>query len=201
MGDVTMKKIIYLMMALLMVSSVFAVTRSISGQTITYDASANFDSKTKAYWAIEDTFGAGCNVNTVTRSTDNCGTNCEYSINDNILRLVAYTASSGTSDVLDPVQITVDGSGTCSISGDYAEAAEEDGQKLGMEGGSDTIDLEGNGECNTDADGLISGTCNNCVSQQEFNAFIPIFRADPPNQQVEFNNVISSWRLNPACPE
>jgi len=42
--------------------------------------------------------------------------------------------------------------------------------------------------------------CSGCVSQQEFNAFIPIFRADPPNQQVEFNQVVSVWRSNPACP-
>ena len=117
-----MKKILYIIMALVLVSSAFAISRGISGTTITYTAGSGFSgSLTKGYYGVEDILsGAGCSLNAIAKTT--CGTNCEYSISSNTIRLVAYTPDGG-GIIGTTKSITVSGSGTsCTLSGTYAEA-------------------------------------------------------------------------------
>lgn len=109
-------------MALVLASSALAISRGISGTTITYTAGSGFSgSLTKGYYAVEDTIsGTGCSLNAVTKTT--CGTNCEYSIASNKIRLVAYTPDGG-GVIGASKSITVSGSGSgCTLSGTYAEA-------------------------------------------------------------------------------
>lgn len=136
-------------MALMLISSAFAFSRSISGTQITYTASTAFSSSLpKGYWAVEDVLpGTGCSITNVAKTS--CGTNCEYSISSNTIKLVAYTPESGGT-VGNSKSITVAGSGSsCTLTGNYAEAPGTAGTKTAMSSG--TISF-GGGACSNQAD-------------------------------------------------
>lgn len=122
-------------MAILM-SSAFAVTRSINGKVVTYSTSTTFGSLSKAYWAVEDTIGNGCTLTSVAAPTTgfNCGTDCQYSIQSGVIRLVVYPPSDAAYDLPDSVQITLAGTGSgCTLTGNYVESRSSSiGQKTGM---------------------------------------------------------------------
>lgn len=161
------KLIISLIMMVLLSSMVFAVTRGVSGTTVTYTASTSFNiGIAKAYWSIEDSI-SGCTLNSVSKTS--CGSNCEYSVISGKIRLVAYTPEAGGT-VGNSKSITLSGSGTgCTLSGSYAEAPGVAGSLMSM--GSSSIDLEV--ACNTDAD----TNCNGIVADSELLSYANLWMA------------------------
>lgn len=92
-----------------------AVTRTINNgaQTITYTPSTtNYGGK--AYWAIEDTL-SGCVFSSITCPTAT-GITCGKV--DKTIKITGYV----TSGVLPSAQVTLKGSGDCSITGQYIES-------------------------------------------------------------------------------
>ena len=112
-----MNKLFIFGIALVMLCSLAsaAVTRTINGgaQTITYTPSTtNYGGK--AYWAIEDTL-SGCTFNSITCPTTT-GITCGK-ISDTI-KITGYV----TSGVLPSAQVTLNGYGDCTISGQQIES-------------------------------------------------------------------------------
>lgn len=114
-----MKNIIYLLMSLILISSVFAVSRpSVStGGTITYSKENIPLSILKGYWAVEDIV-SGCTFSSVS-----CGTSSYYACSKvgSTIRVVAHSDDSGQ-NLPSSVTVNVVGSGTCVLSMYHVES-------------------------------------------------------------------------------
>lgn len=183
-----MKKMIYVIMGLLLISSVFAVTRSISGKTVTYAANTAFNSGIqKAYWAVEDTI-SGCSLDNIAKTS--CGPNCEYSISGGNIRLVAFPPDeTGSTPIGNSKLITLSGTGkTCTLSGNYAESPGTTGTLLVM-GVSNSFSIQCNGNADRDCSGIVSG--------QEILEAINAYRGSPaifPLGTFTFENIGDQFR-------
>lgn len=148
------KIIISLLIMVLMSSMVFAVSRSISGTTVTYSTtvipSTNLP---KAYWAVEDMVN-GCIISSISCSV----TNGDCSYIGGSIRVVGYTAEAGGS-MPSIIAVSVLGTGACSLNGNWVESYNDGVQAVigsSQSVGSDTMSL--GIECNTDADTNCDGT-------------------------------------------
>ena len=179
----------------LMSSMAFAVTRSVSGTTVTYTAGSSFNiGIAKAYWVIEDTI-SGCTLNSVSRTS--CGSNCEYSVISGKIRLVAYPPSEAGIAIGRTKSITLLGSGTgCTLLGNYAEAPGVAGSIASM--GSSGISFEVT--CNTDADGITGQPCDGCVHDIEFPTAVNDWKgAQTYISDSEFPTVVNKWKTQEGC--
>jgi len=113
-----MKMIIPILILILMSSMAFAaVTRSGGGTAVTYTSTLT-GSYTAAYWAVDDAT-VGCTVTSAT-CTGLTNVDCDYTAG--AIRLVSYTPEAGGTLDTD-VTVTVTGSGTCSLNGEYVESS------------------------------------------------------------------------------
>ena len=165
-----MKSILYIILVLLMVSSVFAVSRATGTGTITYSKQNIPASITKGYWAIEDTL-SGCTFTSVSCSPSSSYYACSKV--GSAIRVVAHSDDTGA-NMPSSVAITVAGSGTCSLSGNYVESWKTTTATLGestamVSGQSVSI----GGTCNTGAD----LDCNNKVSDSELLSYMTSWKS------------------------
>ena len=159
-------------MSLILISSVFAVSRDTSiASKITYGKSVAMPNSgaglLKGYWAVEDIV-SGCTFNSVS-----CGSSSYYACikSGSTIRIVAHSDDSGQ-NLPSSVQVTVGGTGTCALSMYHVEswktsAATVTGSSTGPLAGS----LSFGGVCYTEAD----TNCNNVVSDQELLAYASLW--------------------------
>lgn len=111
------KMMIMVLVAALCLSPVYAaVTRSVSGSTITYSSTMS-TSYSKAYWSVYEGI-SGC---AVTSASCSPSTNVACTYQGGALKVVANTQESGGS-MPATVTVSVQGSGTCSLSGQWVES-------------------------------------------------------------------------------
>ncbi len=110
-----MKKLTITIMMIIMMSSITfgIVTRTISGSDITYQAEQSIwaSAYIKSYWAVEDTYSGGCTIDTVNPTS--CGTDCEYSVLGNTVRIVVFPPNDASYNLPSSAVISLTGTGVC----------------------------------------------------------------------------------------
>jgi hypothetical protein len=173
---------------LMMVSVASAtVTRTIDSvnQKITYSSSLT-TTYTKAYWAIEDTF-SGCSLGSITCPSSSSITCAKTG---NILRITGYIQNG----VLPSAQVTITGSGTCSITGQWVEstAITPSPTPSSLPTGSITLVAV----CNTLAD----TNCNGCVDDSEFPVAVNTWKQQTGGiTDTIFPSVVLNWKNRAGC--
>lgn len=146
-----MKAIVYALTVLILMSTAFAAVTKNTGtagdNVFTYNSAIAPDVN-RGYWAVYDVVPAGCTVSSVSCSASG-NADCAYYSPDNSIRVVAYTNEAG-GGVANSVTMTVQGTGSCTLSGGQYVESWNDGTPV----------LGSITSFTTDADIVLSSTCN-----------------------------------------